>query len=60
MNIIAKMEGDIALAQFIEKKLNSGRLAQAEFDKLLAMQKRYETGTSTTEDDEYIQKTYFS
>ena len=59
MNIVAKFEGDIALAKWIETKLNSGRLGQPEFDRLQAMQKRYEAGTSTNQDDEYIQKTYF-
>ncbi len=59
INIVAKMESDIALAKWIDTKLNSGRLSQPEFDRLLAMQKRYEEGTATAEDDLYINQTYF-
>jgi len=58
-NLMAKFEGDIAIARWIDQKLNNGRLGQLEFDRLQAMQKRYEEGTATAEDDLHINQTYF-
>lgn len=59
INIVAKMESDLAIVQMLAEVINSGRIEKDEIIILQDIQNRYAEGTATNEDDEYIQKTYF-
>ena len=59
MNIINKMEGDIALAKWIDQKLDGKRLDQNESNRLCEIQIALNNGTATSDQIDYIQKTYF-
>jgi hypothetical protein len=59
INIVAKMESDIAIVQMLREALNSGRIEKNEIAVVQDIQNRYAEGTATNEDDMYIQNTYF-
>jgi hypothetical protein len=60
MNVIHKIESDIALANWAQSFINSPHTTPENRDRLTAIRDRLQNGFATSEDYEWIQNTFFA